>query len=79
MIQRAGTISSILLLSMLMSEPALFVSDANAQTPAHNFLATTNRGELVAIDLSTGTAVLVGRATVPSGRNPSFWGWSDPL
>jgi len=78
MIRRAGMIGSILLLSMLVVGPALFVSGANAQTPAQgDLLATTNRGELVVIDLSAGTAVLVGRATVPSGRTPSLWGWTD--
>ena len=70
-------IGSILLLSMLVVGPALFVSGANAQIPAQgDLLATTNRGELVVIDLSAGTAVLLGRAAVPPGRSGS-WGWSD--
>ncbi len=78
MIRRAGMIGSILLFSMLVVGPALFVSGANAQTPAQgDLLATTNRGELVLIDLSAGTAVLLGRATVPPGRSVSSWGWSD--
>ena len=78
MIQRAGMISSILLLSMLMVGSALFVSGANAQSPTQaELLATTNRGELVAIDLFAGTAVLVGSATVPPGRPVFSWGWSD--
>ncbi len=63
---RAKMGGTILLLSMLMDGPALFVSHAKAQSPiGPELLATTNRGELVAIDLS-------------NPANPSIAGiWGD--
>ena len=67
------SILTVLLLGLLGF--VLASGSAHAQ-PSNRLIATTNQGQLVEIDLTTGTAQVLGIATPPAGAG-SQWGWTD--